>query len=139
MKSLLLFIALTTISFFTKAQENEGVTITVIVPNVTNNDGSVLFALYTEDTFMKRQPIQTAKGEIIEGYTTITFTNVPEGEYGITCVHDANNNEKMDFESNGMPKENYGVSNNNMSFGPPSWTDAKFNVQNEDIELEIRL
>ena len=56
MKSLLLFIALTTISFVTKAQENDGITITVTVPNVTNNDGSVLFALYTEDTFMKREP-----------------------------------------------------------------------------------
>lgn len=139
MKSLTLFIALTTISFISKAQENDGVTIMVNVPNVANNDGSVLFTLYTEDTFLKRQPVQSAKGEIVNGKTTVSFTNIPYGEYGITCVHDANNNGKMDFEPNGMPKESYGVSNNNMSFGPPSWANAKFSVQNEDLQMEIRL
>ena len=139
MKSLILFIAFATISFITRAQENDGVTITVTVQNVTSNDRGVLFALYTEDIFMKGQPVQSAKGEITDGKTTITFTNVSQGVYGITCVHDANDNGKMDFEPNGMPKENYGVSNNNMSFGPPSWTDAKFSVENENLELEIRL
>ncbi|RZS93323.1 DUF2141 domain-containing protein [Aquimarina brevivitae] len=139
MKTLVLFITMTTLSFISNAQESQEHTITITVPNVNNNDGKVLFALYTEDTFMKRAPIQTAAGEIKNGKTTVTFTNVPQGEYGITCVHDANNNGKMDFEANGMPKENYGVSNNNMSYGPPSWNDAKFTVNQEDLTLEIRL
>ena len=45
----------------------------------------------------------------------------------------------MDFEANGMPKELYGASNNNMSMGPPRWSDAKFEVGTQPITMEIRL
>ncbi|MBW1295964.1 DUF2141 domain-containing protein [Aquimarina litoralis] len=138
MKTLVLFLTMTAINFVTNAQDTEGINITVTVPNVSSSDGAVLFGLYDEATFMKAAPIQSTKSEIKDGIATITFTNIIPGEYGITCVHDANGNERMDFEENGMPKESYGVSNNNMSFGPPMWIDAKFEVGNEDLELEIR-
>ncbi len=139
MKTLALFLALAAINLVTQAQETEGITITVIVPNITSSDGVVLFGLYDENTFMKAPPIQSAKGEIVNGVATITFTNVSAGEYGISCVHDANNNKRMDFEENGMPKESYGVSNNAMSYGSPQWSDAKFTVDSENLALEIRL
>ncbi|MFD2561533.1 DUF2141 domain-containing protein [Aquimarina rubra] len=138
MKTLVLFLTMTAVNFVTNAQDTDGVTITVTVPNVANSDGAVLFGLYDETTFMKAAPIKSAKGEIVNGVAKITFTDIPAGEYGISCVHDANNNERMDFEENGMPKESYGVSNNNMSYGPPMWSDAKFQVGAEDVELEIR-
>lgn len=138
MKTLVLFLTMTAINFVMNAQDTKGITITVTVPNVSSSDGAVLFGLYDEATFMKAAPIQSAKGEIKDGIAKITFTNITPGEYGISCVHDANSNERMDFEENGMPKESYGVSNNNMSFGPPLWSDAKFEVGNEDLDLEIR-
>ncbi|WP_299313523.1 DUF2141 domain-containing protein [uncultured Aquimarina sp.] len=138
MKTLILFLAMTAVNFVTKAQDTKGITITVTIPNVSSSDGAVLFGLYDEATFMKAAPVKSAKGEIKNGVAKITFTNIPAGEYGISCVHDANNNERMDFEENGMPKENYGVSNNNMSYGPPMWSDAKFEVGTEDLDLEIR-
>ncbi|MDY8137412.1 DUF2141 domain-containing protein [Aquimarina sp. 2201CG5-10] len=141
MKTLVLFLALTAINFITNAQDNDntGITITVTVPNVSNAEGAVLFGLYDEATFMKAAPIKTGKSEIIDGVAKVTFTNIPAGEYGITCVHDVNNNQRMDFEENGMPKESYGVSNNNMTYGPPMWTDAKFTVGKENMEMDIRL
>ncbi|MHA7057751.1 DUF2141 domain-containing protein [Aquimarina sp. M1] len=138
MKTLVLLLIMSAANFVTTAQDTKGVTITVTVPNVSSSDGAVLFGLYDEATFMKAAPIKSAKGEIKNGIAKITFKDVPRGEYGISCVHDANNNERMDFEENGMPKESYGVSNNNMSYGPPMWSDAKFEVSEEDLELEIR-
>ena len=45
----------------------------------------------------------------------------------------------MDFDTNGMPLEMYGVSNNVMSMGPPLWSDAKFEVADTPIELDIRM
>jgi uncharacterized protein (DUF2141 family) len=45
----------------------------------------------------------------------------------------------MDFDANGMPLERFGVSNNNISYGPPQWVDAKFEVANTPVEMEIRL
>ena len=143
MKTIILTIALAISTFFLKAQTDEvasveGITITVTVP-VTSNEGNVIFGLYDEDTFMKAAPIQGLEGEIVDGKASVTFSNVTPGTYGITLFHDKNGNKIMDFEPNGMPKEMYGVSNNVMSYGPPQWSDAKFEVSSTPLELEIRL
>lgn len=142
MKNLLL-IAVFIISFFTTAQtsssDKEGITITVTIDKVRNNKGKVLFALHTEKTFMKSKPIQ-AKASTIQGNKVkVTFTNVPKGEYAITCVHDENDNGRMDFGDNGMPKEDYGTSNNELSYGPPQFAPSKFSVADKDITLQITL
>ncbi|WP_271782475.1 DUF2141 domain-containing protein [Aquimarina algiphila] len=140
MKTLALIVALLISNFFTNAQENiNGITITVTVPNVTSSEGEVLFGLYDENTFMKAAPIKGEKSIITDGVAKITFTDVPAGVYAISCFHDINGNNRMDFEPNGMPKENYGVSNNSMSYGPPMWGEAKFEVTSENLELEIRM
>ncbi len=112
-------------------------TITVTVP-VQSDEGNVVFGLYDETSFMK-QPLVGLEGEIKEGKTTVTFENVEPGTYAILLFHDKNGNKQMDFEPNGMPTEPYGVSNNVMSMGPPLWSDAKFEVTDEPIELEIRM
>ncbi|MEW7291417.1 DUF2141 domain-containing protein [Aquimarina sp. 2304DJ70-9] len=140
MKTLALIIVFLISNFISQAQEEtKGITITVTVPNVTSSEGDVVFGLYNEDTFMKAAPIQGQKSKITEGIAKITFTNVPEGIFAISCFHDKNSNNRMDFEDNGMPKESYGVSNNNMSYGPPMWSDAKFEVGSKDMEMEIRM
>ncbi len=138
MKTLALLLALLISHFVSHAQET-GITITVTTPNVTSSEGEVIYGLYDEHTFMKAAPIQGQKSTIENGIATVTFKNVPEGVFAISCFHDKNGNQRMDFEENGMPKENYGVSNNNMSFGPPIWSDAKFEVGSEDLNLEIRM
>ncbi|RCS27163.1 DUF2141 domain-containing protein [Polaribacter sp. WD7] len=112
-------------------------TITATVVNVTSNDGKVGFALYNKATFMKK-PLQAKNAKIIEGKSTVTFENLSDGEYAIICYHDKNDNNRMDFESNGMPKEDYGTSNNVMSFGPPQFNDAKFLLTTKNISLDIR-
>ena len=45
----------------------------------------------------------------------------------------------MDFNTNGMPIEDYGSSNNVMNFGPPRFSDAKFVVSDKDLTFEIKL
>jgi uncharacterized protein (DUF2141 family) len=44
----------------------------------------------------------------------------------------------MDFETNGMPKENYAMSQNPVLMGPPSFNDVKFTIYNTDLELILR-
>ena len=115
----------------------DGTTITITVP-VRTAEGSVLFTLHSEETFM-REGLADLEAEIVDGKAIVTFENIPAGSYGVLLFHDANGNKKMDFEPNGMPKEMYGVSNNAMSFGPPMWSNAKFEVAAEPITLEIRM
>ncbi len=116
----------------------KGITITVITDNLLNDDGKAIFALHTTETFMKGPGIQNAQAEIKDGKVEVTFTNVAPGTYAIMGLHDANDNQRMDFEANGMPKESYGMSGNEMSFGPPQFDSAKFEVTNEDLTFNIR-
>jgi uncharacterized protein (DUF2141 family) len=142
MKTLIISIVLSLSGYLLTAQTDagtvvDGTTITVTVP-VRSSEGNVLFGLYEEANFMKN-PTVGLEGEIVEGVATVTFTNIKPGTYAITLVHDKNLNKRMDFDEHGMPTEMYGVSNNVMSMGPPLWSDAKFEVSNIPLELEIRL
>ncbi len=136
-KIIVLLVLLLTINTF--AQKETGATLTIIIENVPNDKGKVNLGLYNEATFMKAAPIQSASGKTTERTVTLTLTDVKPGQYGVSCFHDENDNDRMDFEANGMPKESYGVSNNIMSFGPPLWSDAKFEVSGEDMEITIRM
>jgi len=136
-----LFIALVLSVNTTNAQaetEVAGNLITVSIENITNNSGSVVLALHTEETFMRGPGIKNAKSEIVDGKIKVTFENVTPGTYAIMALHDENNNNAMDFDDSGMPTESYGISNNPMSYGPPQFATAKFNVAYEDLAMDIR-
>jgi len=137
MKTLFLSIALliSTLSF---AQETKGITIEVTIDNVTSDEGKVIAALHTSETFMVANGVKNAESKITNGKVTFTFKGVSPGTYAVMALHDKNENNRMDFEANGMPKENYGTSNNPMIYGPPQFSESKFEVASEDIKMNIR-
>ena len=138
-KNLILTIALALTSVLGFSQEEDkGITLTVTIDNVKNDTGKVMMSLHSSETFMKGNGIMDTETEIKDGKVTITFKNVKPGEYAIMALHDENENKRMDFQENGMPLESYGISNNVMSFGPPQYDDAKFKVEAEDLEMNIR-
>ena len=134
---LILAILITAMLCITNTITAQNKTVTATVVNITSNTGKVVFALYDKTNF-RLKSIQSANAIIEEGVSTVTFKNVNEGEYAIICYHDKNDNNKIDFKQNGMPLENYGASNNNMTFGPPKFEDAKFRVTDTNVSLEIR-
>ncbi len=116
----------------------ETTTITIEVENIANDEGQLILGMYTEDDFLKTKPYYSQQVKINDGKATVVFKDVPVGEYGISCFHDANGNQKMDFEPSGMPAEDYGVSNNAMLYGPPRWDDAKFQLTEDNNTISIR-
>ncbi|MBC73600.1 MAG: hypothetical protein CMH47_15335 [Muricauda sp.] len=138
MKTVTLALSLFLVTIVGLAQEKTGVDITVTIDNITKDEGKVLAGLHTEETFMKGQGVQNLQSAITDGKVTLTFTNVTPGNYAIMAMHDANENNRMDYQSNGMPKESYGMSGNDMTMGPPSFNNAKFTVGEEDLEFTIR-
>jgi len=138
MKTLAKLIVFVICTTFANAQDNKGQTITVNIDNVVNNTGKVIFSLHSAETFMKGKGIQNIESNIQDGKVSITFKNVIPGEYAILVLHDENDNKRMDFEANGMPKENYATSNNVMSFGPPQFDESKFEVTSNALQLKIR-
>ena len=137
MKTLTTLIAVLMTSFLF-AQE-KGATVTVVFDKLVNDQWTVSASMYNEATFMRAAPLNTAKGKPENKTLTLVFENVSPGEYAILTLQDFNENGRMDFETNGMPKEPYGTSNNPQSMGPPNFADAKFTVGAEDMTLHIKM
>ena len=127
-------------SGFMFSQKINTAEITVHIQNLNNNNGKLLVGLYdNDDNFLKK----TFKGvvtKIENNKSTVTFKDVPEGVYAVSFVHDENDNGKMDTNFMGIPKEDYGCSNNAKGFmGAPKWKDAKFELKGESKTLTISL
>ena len=75
-----------------------------------------------------------------EGQCTIAISAMPEGEYAVVVVHDANGNNQLDNGFLGFGAERFGYSNNpgQPLFGRNSFDDAKFTL-NDSTEIEIEL
>ncbi len=138
-----LIIALTTLSllitnaiFAQSPATSTGNTLTVTVP-IKSQEGKVGFALYNKATFMQ-QPLDAKETKAADGKAIVIFENVTPGEYAVVAYHDKNSDNRMNFQANGMPLEDYGCSNNVMSMGPPQWSDAKFEVKDTPVAIEIR-
>lgn len=137
---LILVLSLFLLSLIGYSQSSEkGVKLTATVVNVANDKGMVHFALYdSEANFLSRTTTAKISENIKNGVCKVEFNDVKPGFYVIICFHDANENGKMDFQDNGMPLEDYGMSNNVLSFGPPQFNDGKFEVANADLSLNIK-
>lgn len=121
------------------ANEKNRYQVNVVVNELSTDDGKVYFALYdSESNFKARNPLKTTNSEISEGKVKITFKDLEPNIYAITCFHDANSNGKLDFEIRGIPIEDYGITNNVRSHGPPRFGDAKFDLRDKDLTFEIK-
>jgi len=70
---------------------------------------------------------------------TETF-QVPPGRYAIVVIHDENENQKLDRNFFGIPKEGFGFSNNpRVIFSAPSWQTASTAVTCPATHVDIHL
>ena len=112
-------------------------TLTVTVNNI-EKAGEIHVAVYDS-----AEAFEADRGEkggaapgIIEGTIemvdpgSVTYVyELPAGTYAIGIFHDVNLNNKMDNNLFGIPKEQYGFSNNARSFlGPPAFEAAAFDL-----------
>ena len=71
--------------------------------------------------------------KVMPGETEGTI-ELEEGTYSIGFFIDKNDNEKLDTNFLGIPKEQFGFSNDAMGrFGPPSFEAASFTLQEETV------
>ncbi|MCP4757822.1 MAG: DUF2141 domain-containing protein [Proteobacteria bacterium] len=119
------------------------VEMTFIVEGVKNDSGSVYVGVYNSaETFTKKGKHVTGCISKIEaaGKAVTVVCKVDSGTYAAAVFHDENNNSELDKNFMGIPKENYGFSNNASGmFGPPDFADAAFEVGNENLEMNIKI
>lgn len=131
------FLIISLVSSQLEAQEQH--TIKVTVNNIDSNDGKIFLALYDNEADFLDKAFKGTKSAISNKQCIVTFENIPEGIYAVSIFHDENDNGKMDTNFVGIPREDYGCSNNASGFmGPPKWSDAKFELKdNKSITIKL--
>lgn len=124
-----LLLAIIFSTLFSFGQKNE-TGLTINITNFRNNNGYVLIGLYKDGIGYPDEPekaFRKTKQTIHNKSVTVSFTDIPSGNYSISFLHDENDDKKMNTNFFGLPKEGYGFSNNVMgTFGPPSLSKASF-------------
>lgn len=84
--------------------------------------------------------VRSGSRPIKDRRSSFVFEGVPHATYAIAVLHDENSNGKMDTNFIGIPKEGGGTSRDARArFGPPSYDDAKFVLQESALRLQIRM
>lgn len=114
-------------------------TLVVVIKNVKEAKGRIAIALFNSEKDFTTKAMQGKTTVAKAGEVQITFENITSGDYAISVMHDANENDELDSNAIGIPKEGFGFSNDAMGmFGPPSFEKAKFNLSG-DIKVTIAL
>ncbi len=135
-----LLIILIVLSFTAKSQNK----IVADISNFVNDKGVCRVCLFNNTTSFNGEggkPYQCLQTTVKSKTSQAVFESVPSGTYAIFVFHDTNNNNKMDKNFLGIPKEGYGASKNKLPFASaPSFNDNKFSVDNNStIQLNIKL
>ena len=139
MKKIMLTIALLITGISSSNAQEETFNLTVNIAGINSDKGSLLVGIYkTEKSFLKK-PFKSDIIKIKNKKSIVIFKNIPKGTYAVSFVHDENDNKKMDTNFIGIPKEDFGCSNNATGFmGPPKYKDAKFQLtENKTIDIKI--
>lgn len=112
----------------------------VTVEAIREQKGSVMVGLFrTKDDFMKK----ATYGKVVPANSEkvhVIFENLEPGEYGISIIHDINDNGELDTNAFGIPKEGFGFGNNAMGlFGPPSFEKAKIAINRDEVQHVLRV
>ena len=119
-----------------------GYHLTIYVDGVRNNTGTIGMLLFNSpdgwpDTLSKA--LRGQKVQAVQGSTVLRLSNLPDGDYGVLVIHDENGNDKLDRDWKGIPKEQWGMSNNpRVLLSAPGFQQAKFHLSS-DKEIHIIL
>lgn len=140
MNKRLLFLLAVFCTLANNAQENKSGTIEIEITDIEHSKGKLMIGLYQDESNWLKKPFKGTIGIIEEGKCKVVFDDVPSGTYAISLFHDENDNNELDMFLGFYPKESTACSNNAPArFGPPSWEDAKFEVNGKTIKQTIKL
>ena len=114
--------------------------IVVTINNLENNKGVCKGCVFANESSFagNGEPVKCAQAFISNKSAQLTFEGIAPGEYAVSVFHDANNNNRMDKNFLGIPKEGYGASRNKLPFASaPRFSDNKFNVTNNTVNSII--
>ena len=122
------------------AQAQDKKPILLNIKNIQQAKGRIMIAVYDNKQDYMKNPVHICQQKVDALGEQKIVTEMPYGNYAFTVFHDLNDNEELDTNFMGIPKEPYGFSNNpNATFGPPGFTAALVDFQKSNQEIEIQL
>ena len=117
--------------------------VTVSVSKLASDTGALVVQVYdSKDTWLSDDTVLSKRHILSEGdagQTIVIPIELKPGRYALSVYHDENNNEKLDANFIGIPKEPVGLSNDHRpKFGPPSYDKAGIEI-GEGSVVEILL
>ena len=127
------------LTMITSASTSE---LTVRFEKLRNTEGTVKYLIFSGPEGFPDTPEKAIKQGVFEAIKVqegLRLELAP-GHYAISIIHDENNNDKLDTNFMGIPKEGFGFSNNpRIFFGPPSFEKASFEFsQSKEISIEMK-
>lgn len=118
-------------------------TIKVQVKEFRNTEGHLLVSLFNSKEYFPddaKKAFKTKKVKVSKKSHEVVFEDVPYGEYAVIFLHDENDNEDMDTNFVGAPKEGYGTSNDAVNtFSAPKYEEAKFTLNSSTKNLSLKV
>ena len=116
-------------------ESDSAYTLNVITVNAASDDGTVRAQLFDHD----RNIILRTNRFIENREAVISFEELCTGQYAVRLYHDENDNQKLDTNVLGIPRERYGYSNNVRGWmGEPSFEHQLFRIES-DTTITIKL
>ena len=132
------------ICFTLVANNSISADLSVLITGIKINEGNVgcaLFNIENIDSF----PMHFEQAELVKlpakyDEAKCLFTNIENGKYAISVFNDKNNNNIIETNIFGAPKEDWGVSNNvRHSLKPPTFEEASFEIKDSNVTMKINL
>ena len=107
------------------------ISLEIKINNLESNKGPIYIRILDEN----ENPVIVGTSPVINYSAEISFDSISPGKYAIQFFHDENENQKIDFNLIGIPKEKFGSSNNvKPVLGPPKFEKMLINLnQNKKI------
>lgn len=117
-------------------------TLTLIVEGMNSNIGNLGVLVFNNEKGWAEDRTLALKDIVVpaeKGTQTLKIPNLPAGNYAIALIHDVNQNHKLDKNWIGMPKEQWGMSNDpHATVKAPPIAKAMFQLT-ADKEIHIKL
>lgn len=111
----------------------------ITITNIKTTDGTIVMSVHdSEKSFNKRIPLETCRLSPEMSTVSCELELVP-GEYAFCVFHDTNNDNDLNSNKIGIPKEPFGFSNYEGKSAPGNFKKHKVAVSKPSEEVEIPL
>jgi uncharacterized protein (DUF2141 family) len=112
--------------------------LTVTLTGAHAGGGKVYTTLYDRSNFFQAGAMHTTV-DPASGAVTVTFRDLPAGDYAFMAYHDENGDGQMGRSPVGMPTEGWAMTNADALRGPPTFDVLKFTVPASGAAISVPL